>query len=74
MEIMEYLIKSRNYKIFIKRIFLLSLFLSVFMRYNKSELFAESNQKCEKTTKIEQLKLFCEKNQCTLMETEESER
>ena len=74
MEIMEYLIKSSNYKIFIKRFFLLSLFLSVFIRYNKSELFAESNQKCEKTTKIEQLKLFCEKNQCTLMETEESER
>ena len=74
MEIMEYLIKSSNYKIFIKRFFLLSLFLSVFMRYNRSELFAESNQKCEKITKIEQLQLFCEKNQCTLMETEESER
>ena len=74
MEIMEYLIKSSNYKIFIKRFFLLSLFLSVFMRYNRSELFVESNQKCEKITKIEQLQLFCEKNQCTLMETEESER
>ena len=74
MEIVEYLIKSSNYKIFIKRFFLLSLFLSVFMRYNRSELFAESNQKCEKITKIEQLQLFCEKNQCTLMETEESER
>ena len=74
MEIREFLIKYRNYRNLIKRIFLLSLFLSVFMRYNKSELFAESNQKCEKTTKIEQLKLFCEKNQCTLMETEESER
>ena len=61
MEIMEYLIKSSNYKIFIKRFFLLSLFLSVFIRYNKSELFVESNQNCEK-------------NQCTLMETEESER
>lgn len=61
-------------KYFIKRIFFLSLFLSVFMRYNRSELFVESNQKCEKTTKIEQLQLFCEKNQCTLMETEESER
>ena len=74
MEIIEYLIKSRNYKIFIKRIFLLSLFLSVFIRYNKSELFAKSNQKYEKITKIEQLKLFCENNQCTLTETEESER
>ncbi|ERK52967.1 hypothetical protein HMPREF1552_00606 [Leptotrichia sp. oral taxon 879 str. F0557] len=61
-------------KYFIKRIFFLSLFLSVFMRYNRSELFVESNQKCEKITKIEQLQLFCEKNQCTLMETEESER
>ena len=61
-------------KYFIKRIFFLSLFLSVFMRYNRSELFVESNQKCEKITKIEQLQLFYEKNQCTLMETEESER
>ena len=61
-------------KYFIKRIFFLSLFLSLFMRYNRSELFVESNQKCEKITKIEQLQLFCEKNQCTLMETEESER
>ena len=61
-------------KYFIKRIFFLSLFLSLFMRYNRSELFAESNQKCEKITKIEQLQLFCEKNQCTLMETEESEK
>ena len=61
-------------KYFIKRIFFLSLFLSVFMRYNRSELFVESNQKCEKITKIEQLQLFCEKNQCTLMETEDSER
>ena len=61
-------------KYFIKRIFFLSLFLWVFMRYNRSELFVESNQKCEKITKIEQLQLFCEKNQCTLMETEESER
>ena len=61
-------------KYFIKRIFFLSLFLSVFMRYNRSELFVESNQKSEKMTKIEQLQLFCEKNQCTLMETEESER
>ena len=74
MEIRKYLIKSGNYRNIIKRIFFLSLFLSVFMRYNRSELFAESNQKCEKITKIEQLQLFCEKNQCTLMETEESER
>ena len=74
MEIRKYLIKSGNYRNTIKKLFILSLFLSVFMRYNKRELFAESNQKCEKTTKIEQLKLFCEKNQCTLMETEESER
>ena len=74
MEIRKYLIKSGNYRNTIKKLFILSLFLSVFMRYNRSELFAESNQKCEKITKIEQLQLFCEKNQCTLMETEESER
>ena len=44
------------------------------MRYNKDELFTESLKKCEKKIGMEQLKLFCEKNQCTLMETEESER
>ena len=74
MEIREFLIKYRNYRNLIKRIFLLSLFLTVFMRYNKNELFTESDEKYEKIVKTEQLKLFCEKNQCTLMETEESER
>ena len=74
MEIREFLIKYRNYRNLIKRIFLLSLFLTVFMRYNKNELFTESLKKCEKKIGMEQLKLFCEKNQCTLMETEESER
>ena len=74
MEIRKYLIKSGNYRNTIKKLFILSLFLTAFMRYNRSELFVESNQKCEKITKIEQLQLFCEKNQCTLMETEESER
>ena len=74
MEIMEYLIKSSNYKIFIKRFFLLSLFLSVFMRYNKNEPFTESEKKCEKKEKMEQLKLFCEENRCVLLEMEESER
>ena len=74
MEIRKYLIESENYRNLIKKFFILSMFLMVFMRYNRSELFVESNQKCEKITKIEQLKLFCEKNQCTLMETEESER
>ena len=74
MEVRRYLIKSGHYKIFIKKFFLLSLFLVVFMRYNKSELFAENDQKCEKKEKIKQLKLFCEENQCVLLEMEESER
>ena len=63
MEIREFLIKSGNYRNLIKRIFLLSLFLTVFMRYNKNELFTESDEKCEKIVKTEQLKLFCEENQ-----------
>ena len=70
MEIREFLIKYRN---LIKRIFLLSLFLTVFMRYNKNELFTESDEKYEKIVKTERLKLFCEENQCVLTETEESE-
>ena len=73
MEIRKYLIKPGNCKNFIKGIFLLSLFLTVFMRYNKNELFTESNEKYEKIVKTEQLKLFCEENQCVLTETEESE-
>ena len=73
MEIREFLIKSENYRNLIKRIFLLSLFLTVFMRYNKNELFTESNEKYEKIVKTEKLKLFCEENQCVLTETEESE-
>ena len=73
MEIRKFLIKYRNYRNLIKRIFLLSLFLTVFMRYNKNELFTESDEKYEKIVEIEQLKLFCEKNQCVLTETEESE-
>ena len=43
------------------------------MRYNKNELFTESDEKYEKIVKTEQLKLFCEENQCVLTETEESE-
>ena len=74
MEIREFLIKSGNYRNLIKRIFLLSLFLTVFMRYNKNELFTESDEKYEKIVKTEQLKLFCEENQCVLLEMEESER
>ena len=73
MEIRKFLIKYRNYRNLIKRIFLLSLFLTVFMRYNKNEPFTESEKKCEKKEKMEQLKLFCEENQCVLTETEESE-
>ena len=74
MEIREFLIKYRNYRNLIKRIFLLSLFLTVFMRYNKNELFTESDEKYEKIVKTEQLKLFCEENRCVLLEMEESER
>ena len=74
MEIRKFLIKSGNYRNLIKRIFLLSLFLTVFMRYNKNELFTENDEKYEKIVEIEQLKLFCEKNQCILMKMEESER
>ena len=70
MKIRKYLIKSGNYRNTIKKLFILSLFLTAFMRYNKNEPFTES----EKKIGMEQLKLFCEKNQCTLMETEESER
>ena len=73
MEIRKFLIKSGNYRNLIKRIFLLSLFLTVFMRYNKNGLFTESDEKCEKIVKTEQLKLFCEENQCVLTETEKSE-
>lgn len=73
MEIRKFLIKSGNYRNLIKRIFLLSLFLTVFMRYNKNELFTESDEKYEKIVKTERLKLFCEENQCVLTETEESE-
>ena len=73
MEIREFLIKSGNYRNLIKRIFLLSLFLTVFMRYNKNELFTESNEKYEKIVKTEQLKLFCEENQYVLTEMKESE-
>ena len=64
MEIREFLIKYRNYRNLIKRIFLLSLFLTVFMRYNKNELFTESDEKYEKIVKTEQLKLFCEIISC----------
>ena len=74
MEIRKYLIESENYRNLIKKFFILSMFLMVFMRYNKNELFTESLKKCEKKIGMEQLKLFCEKNQCTLMETEESEK
>ena len=74
MEIRKYLIKPGNCKNFIKGIFLLSLFLTVFMRYNKNELFTEGDEKYEKIVKTEQLKLFCEENQCVLTEMEESER
>ena len=73
MEIRKFLIKSGNYRNLIKRIFLLSLFLTVFMRYNKNELFTESDEKYEKIVKTERSKLFCEENQCVLTETEESE-
>ena len=73
MEIRKYLIKSGNYRNTIKKLFILSLFLTAFMRYNKNELFTESDEKYEKIVKTEQLKLFCEENQCVLTETEESE-
>ena len=73
MEIRKYLIKSENYRNTIKKLFILSLFLTAFMRYNKNELFTESDEKYEKIVKTEQLKLFCEENQCVLTETEESE-
>ena len=73
MEIKKYLIKSENYKNLIKNFFLFSLFLTVFIRYNRNELFTENDEKYEKIG-MEQLKLFCEKNQCILMKMEESER
>ena len=73
MEIRKYLIKSGNYRNTIKKLFILSLFLTAFMRYNKNELFTESDEKYEKIVKTEQLKLFCKENQCVLTETEESE-
>lgn len=73
MEIRKYLIESENYRNLIKNFYSFYV-LMVFMRYNKDELFTESLKKCEKKIGMEQLKLFCEKNQCTLMETEESER
>ena len=74
MEIRKYLIKSGNYRNTIKKLFILSLFLIAFMRYNKNEPFTESEKKYEKKEKMEQLKLFCEENQCVLLEMEESER
>jgi len=73
MEIKKYLIKSENYRNLIKNFFLFSLFLTVFIRYNRNELFTENDEKYEKIVKTEQLKLFCEENQCVLTETEESE-
>lgn len=74
MEIRKYLIKSENYRNTIKKLFILSLFLTAFMRYNKNEPFTESEKKCEKKEKMEQLKLFCKENRCVLLEMEESER
>ena len=74
MEIRKYLIKSENYRNKIKKLFILSLFLTAFMRYNKNEPFTESEKKYEKKEKMEQLKLFCEENRCVLLEMEESER
>ena len=74
MKIKKYLIKSENYRNLIKNFFLFSLFLTVFIRYNRNELFTENDEKYEKIVEIEQLKLFCEKNQCILMKMEESER
>ena len=74
MEIRKYLIKSGNYRNTIKKLFILSLFLTAFMRYNKNEPFTESEKKNEKKEKMEQLKLFCEENRCVLLEMEESER
>ena len=74
MEIRKYLIKSENYRNKIKKLFILSLFLTAFMRYNKKEPFTESEKKYEKKEKMEQLKLFCEENRCVLLEMEESER
>ena len=74
MEIRKYLIKSGNYRNTIKKLFILSLFLTAFMRYNKNEPFTESEKKFEKKEKMEQLKLFCEENRCVLLEMEESER
>ena len=62
MEIRKYLIKSENYRNTIKKLFILSLFLTAFMRYNKNEPFTESEKKYEKKEKMEQLKLFCEEN------------
>ncbi|WP_314293167.1 hypothetical protein [Leptotrichia massiliensis] len=74
MEIRKYLLKSENYRNTIKKLFILSLFLTAFMRYNKNEPFTESEKKYEKKEKMEQLKLFCEENRCILLEMEESER
>ena len=74
MEIRKYLIKSENYRNTIKKLFILSLFLTAVMRYNKNEPFTESEKKNEKKEKMEQLKLFCEENRCVLLEMEESER
>ena len=74
MEIRKYLIKSGNYRNTIKKLFILSLFLTAFMRYNKNEPFTESEKKYEKKEKMEQLKLFCEENRYILLEMEESER
>ena len=74
MEIRKYLLKSENYRNTIKKLFILSLFLTAFMRYNKNEPFTESEKKYEKKEKMEQLKLFCEENRCVLLEMEESER
>ena len=54
MEIKKYLIKSANYKNLIKNFFLFSLFLTVFIRYNRNELFTENDEKYEKIVEIEQ--------------------
>ena len=54
MEIRKYLIKSGNYRNTIKKLFILSLFLTAFMRYNKNEPFTESEKKCEKKETMEQ--------------------
>ena len=51
MEIRKYLIKSENYRNTIKKLFILSLFLTAFMRYNKNEPFTESEKNMKKKKK-----------------------